>query len=601
MVIASERREDKMMIPNLPRRPRRLPWFLLGVACTLCFFFMIFLIAAAAFMVPPQVRIERGTVLEMDLGGVLTERPSMNVFEQMMGVTGDSLWNVRRALERAKDDDRIVAVKLNVGMLQNGWATVAEVQSYLDAFRSSGKPVYAYLGSESIQEKEYAAALGADKLWIPPGGGMFIDGLRAEATFFRGTLDKLKIVPEVLAFKEYKSAGESFERTDMSEYLRESLTSLLADTQDWFVECVVSRRSLDEQAVLAQINKGLMSAHEAKSAGWVDAVGYTDELEAAIRSAADIEKYKGIGHAQYLLSQAPRKGTRSKLAVVFGEGLIISEDVDQLPFQEGVLSGPRIAAAIEAAAKDDAVKAIVFRINSGGGYIIGSDCIWRAIRNVRKPVVASMSDVAGSGGYWIAAGADKVIAQPHTITGSIGVVSLKLNMRGLFEMAGITVDDVTLADNAGMFSMFESLSEEQRALLISWMEEVYEQFKNRVATGRSLSPDVVETLAKGRVWNGKQALEHKLIDGLGGIDLAIREAKRLANIPESEEVALDMYPKPRSFFEQVFAGGMPVAMAARFGGVRPELARSLGQLPEPLLRDLSTPQPLALIPNISVR
>jgi protease-4 len=591
------------MMPDLPRRVRRLPWFLLGAGCTLLFVFLVFVIGVASLLslAPQPVRIEPDTVMKVDLGGVLTERPSLNVFEQMMGVAGNSLWDVRRALERAKDDDRIVAVKLNVGMLQNGWATVAEVQSYLDAFRASGKPVYAYLGSESIQEKEYAAALSADKLWMPPGGGMFVDGLRAEAMFFRGTLDKLKIVPEVLAFKEYKSAGESFERTEMSQYLRESLTSLLTDTQDWFVGCVAARRSLDEQTVLAQINRGLMSADEAKSAGWVDAVGYTDELETEIQAQTDVEKYREIDQAQYLLALEPRKKTKSKVAVVFGEGLIVSEDVDQLPFQEGVLSGPRIAAAIEAAAEDVAVKAIVFRINSGGGYIIGSDCIWRAIRNTSKPVVATMSDVAGSGGYWIAAGADKVIAQPQTITGSIGVVGLKLNMRGLFEMAGITVDDITLADNASMFSMFESYSEEQRGLLTSWMEDVYEQFKDRVATGRSLSPDVVENLARGRIWSGKQALEHKLIDGLGGIDLAIREAKRLANIPESEEVSLDMYPKPRTFIEQMFAGGMPVAMAARFGGVPPQLANSLRQLPEPLLRDLSTPQPLALIPNISVR
>ena len=589
------------MMLNQPRRVRRLPWFLLGVACTVSFFFLVFLIVVGSLLAPPQVRIESGTVMEVDLGGALTERPSMGILEQLAGVAGNSLWDVRRALDRAKDDDRIVAVKLNVGSLQNGWATVAEVQSYLDSFRSSGKPVYAYLGSESTGEKEYAAALGADKLWLPPGSGMFIDGLRAEAIFYRGTLDKLKVVPEVLALKEYKSAGESFERTEMSEYLRESLTSLLTDTQDWFVQSVASQRSLDEQAVLAQINRGLMTADEAKTAGWVDAVGYADELEAEIQAAADIEEYKDIDHAEYLLSPERKRTAGSKLAVVFGEGLIISEDVDQLPFQEGVLSGPRIAAAIESAAKDDDVKAIVFRINSGGGYIIGSDCIWRAVRNAPKPVVATMSDVAGSGGYWIAVGADKVIAQPQTITGSIGVVSLKLNMRGLFEIAGITVDDVTLADNADMFSMFESLSREQRELLISWMEDVYEQFKERVATGRSLSPEIVEDLAKGRVWSGKQALEHKLIDGLGGIDDAIREAKTLANIPESEEVSLDIYPKPRTFIEQLFAGGMPMAIAARFRGVRPETANSLLQLPEPLLRDLSTPQPLALIPNISVR
>lgn len=597
------------MMPDLPKQVRKLPWFLLGVACTVLLFFValvVFGILVSSLFAPPEVKIEPGTVMKVDLGGVLTEGPAMGLLEQLTGMAGNSLWDVRRALERAKNDDRIVAVKLNVGPLANGWATVAEVKSYLDAFRSSGKPVYAYLGSEAVREKEYCVALGADRLWLPSGSGMFIDGLRAEAMFFRGTLDKLKIVPEVLAFKEYKSAGESFVRTEMSEYLRESLTSMLTDTQDWFVECVASRRPMDAETVLAQINKGLLTANEAKSAGWVDAVGYSDQFKAELQSAAGVNEYREVSHSKYLMHAEGKTVGRHKIAVVLAEGLIVSEEIDGLPFQGGILSGPRVAAAIDSAAKDKDVKAIVFRINSGGGSAIGSDYIWRAVERARqagKPVVASMSDVAGSGGYWIAVGADKIIAQPQTITGSIGVVMLKFNLRGFFELVGVTMDDVTLASNADMFSAFENLSEEQRRLLTSWMEDVYEQFKQKVATGRGLSPDVVENAAKGRIWSGKRALEHKLIDSLGGIDEAISEAKRLANIPESEDVVLDIYPKPRTWIEELFAGQMPVAMLGRTRSLNPvgTLANTLAQLPEPLLRELSTPQPLALVPDITIR
>ena len=597
--------EEQQSIMNRPKKVRRWPWFLLGAVCTvfLGFLFIILIVAAIVSSIgaPVPEPVERGTVMEISLGGVLAEKPSMSVMEQLGKTAGSSLWDVRRALERAKNDDKIVAVKLTVLPLRAGWASVAELQSYLDAFRSSGKPIYAYLGGDYVGEKEYAAALGADKILVPPGSAMFIDGLRAEAVFWRGTLDKLKIVPDVLALKEYKSAGEMFERTEMSGPFRESLTSLLQDTQDWFVESVASRRSTDAQAVRAQINKGLLTADEAKAAGWIDAVGYDDELEAKIQTATGIQKYKRISHADYLWRAGQRPSRRPRLAVVFAEGLIVAGGMDQGLFPRPILSGPRIAAAIESAAKDKDVKAIVFRINSGGGSATGSDQIWRAVKNARKPIVASMSDVAGSGGYWIAMGADKIIAQPQTITGSIGVVSLMFNLRGFYELLGANVDDVTLADNAGMFSAFENLSEEQRATLISWMEVVYEQFKQKVATGRDLSLDTVENIAKGRVWSGKQALEHKLIDGLGGIEMAISEAKRLAGIPQSEEVELDVYPKPRTLLERFFAQGMPVAAVK---GLDPaQLARLFpgGHISEQLLRDLATPRPLALAPTIEIQ
>ncbi len=589
------------------KRVRRLPWFLLGAASTCFLLLLILLTLFSRLFAPPKIKIEPGTVIELGVGGVLREKPSMGVLEQLTGTAGYSLWDIRRALERAKDDDRIVGVRLNVSMLENGWATVAELQSYLDLFRSSGKPVYAYLGTDFIGEKEYAVTLGADKVWLAPGSALFIDGLRAEAMFFRGTLDKLNVVPDLLALKEYKSAGETFVRKEMSEYLRESLTGLLGDAQDWFVKCVADRRSMDAETVRSQISTGLMTAEEARGAGWVDAVGYSDEMESDLTAAAGTEEYKGINHSKYLMQAARPAPWKSKIAVVFAEGLIVSEDVDQLPFQEGILSGPRIASAIDAAVKDEQVKAIVFRINSGGGSAIGSDYIWRAIdraHDANKPVVATMSDVAGSGGYWIAVGADRVIAHPQTITGSIGVVMLKLNLRGFFELLGVTVDDVTLASNADMLSAFESLSDEQRGLLMSWMEGVYEEFKQKVAATRELSLDEVEGIAKGRVWSGNQALEHNLVDAFGGMREAISEAKRLASIPEAEEVFLDVYPKPRTLMERLFAGEMAVAAFARavqpFAGTRLVVDRQ-AEVPRRLLRELSTPQPLALAPNITMR
>ncbi|GAJ06212.1 unnamed protein product, partial [marine sediment metagenome] len=238
----------------------------------------------------------------------------------------------------------------------------------------------------------------------------------------------------------------------------ESLTSLLTDMQDWFVEEVATRRSIGLETVVAQINRGLLTASQAKSAGWIDAVGYSDEFKQELWTVAGTKEYNEIAHDKYLSWERPKKKSGSKVAVVFAEGPIVSSDMDGFLFQGSIISGPRLAAAIDAAADDDEVKAIVFRINSPGGSAIGSDYICRAIERARKagkPVVASMSDVAGSGGYWIAVGADKIIAHPATVTGSIGVVMMKLNLRGLLELLGITIDDVTLADNADMLSSFE--------------------------------------------------------------------------------------------------------------------------------------------------
>ena len=591
---------------NETRRVSRLAWFIIGAVSTLVFLFLAFVLLLSVILAPPQVKVEPGTVMSMSIDGMLEERPAMGLLQQLTGTAGKSLWDIRRALDRAKGDDKIVAVRLDVGMLESGWGTVAEIQSYLNEFRSCRKPVYAYLGSEFIGEKEYAVALGADKIWLAPGAGMMIDGLRADVTFWRGTLDKLKIVPDLLSFKEYKSAGESLVRKDMSEYLRESLTALLSDMQDWFVQSVASRRSMDTQKVRAEMNVGLLTTSGAKDRGWVDAIGYQDEFEEEIQSAAQISEYKDISHADYLMRALPKVPSGSTLAVVFAEGPILSADVDQLPFERGIVSGPRTAQAIDAAVKDTRVKAIVLRINSPGGSAIGSDQIWRATQRARqagKPVVATMSDVAGSGGYWIASGANKIVAEPSTITGSIGVVALKLNIRGFYDLIGATVDSITLAKNAGMMSPFESLSEEQRALLSAWMEDVYEQFKQKVATGRGLTPDVVEAVAKGRIWSGKQALERKLIDGLGGFDEAIREAKRLANIPESEQVSFEIYPKPEKWFERLFARDTSMAMVRNpsAAGLVREFARAGVHLPEPLHWNLANPQPIALVPNITIR
>ncbi len=591
------------------KKGRALLWIILGIVAFSVVGFMV-LVGVAVSIVSRQEKVAERGVLEIELKGALTEGPSRNPFEDLAGRFGGDkkqhLWNIRRALARAADDDRIHALRIDITGRVGGMAVAEEILDLVAEFRDSGKPVYTYLSGDLAGNQPYLLATAGDRIWLPPQAGLMVDGLRFEVSFWRGTLDKLHIDPHFIMYKEYKSAGEPFTRYEMSAYFREHLTAVGEDMESRLVSVIAQRRNLDPKDVEATIDRGLMTATEALEAGWVDRLGYPDELESAIADAVRLDEYEGIPVGKYLKAMGKTKIEGDRIAVIFGEGQIVAADSGS-PFKESRIYGPETAKVFDDAVEDDHVKAIVFRVNSPGGSAIGSDYVWRAVKRAEeagKPVIVSMSSVAGSGGYWISMGADKIVAQPTTITGSIGVVMGKFNVRGFYEWIGANVSDVTFARNADLMSAFEPLKPEHEERFRAWMDEVYTQFKEKVAQGRGLQVNDVETIAKGRIWSGLDAKEIGLVDEIGGLSVALRLAREAAGLPDATPA--QAYPGPKDFFQMLAEGDFDVRMSQQLSLLDISLAPAVRSLPGSaqflqLLQELETPRPWAIMPSIEVR
>lgn len=513
--------------------------------------------------------VNKNSFLEIRMSGSVAEAPDNNPFAELFGPqSSPNLLNMRKVIRRVNEDDRIDGVLLVLEPLGVGMATVEEVMGIMDELDES-KPMTVMLTGDFVSEPEYMIATTGDEIWMNPEAGMMLNGFVATVTFFRGTLDKLKIDVQAFGFREYKSASEQFTNKKMSKYFRESYDYVISDFYARFLDTIVERRgkvaeggfmTRDEFEEL--VDRGGLTAREALDAKIVDKTGYKDEALAslAVRAGQSTEDIHTISFGKYLRAITASGGGVSgdRVALVYGLGPIVSGSQDS-PFGDGSMHGPQVAAAIEKAVDDDNVKAIVFRVNSPGGSAVGSDFVWRAIDKARaaeKPVIVSMGDVAGSGGYWISMNADKIVAQPSTITGSIGVVFTKFNLTGFYNWLGVTTDTIQKGENADLFSSFSSLDERDKKRVMSWMEDVYNDFVNKVAQGRGMDPADVEEIAKGRIWTGSQGKDRGLVDELGGLDKAIEIAKAEAGLDEDTPVVL--YPRQKSFFEMLAEGDFGV-------------------------------------------
>ena len=556
--------------------------------------------------------VARGTVLEVELAGSFSEGPVELDLGPFFGSSTSSLWEIRRGLRAAADDPDIVGIRLRLGSTFLGWPAADEILASLDRFRAAGKPVYALMGGDMVGDLEYFLATGADRIWLTPEAAAVINGVVAEAQFFRGTLEKLHVEPEVIMYKEYKSAGEPFANYEMSEYMRESLSAVLDSIHARFLERVVERRGVDRSSLVEFLGRGMAPASALLDLGLVDELGYADQVEAAFVDRLEVEEYRRISLSKYLASLGRSRTPRgTKIAVVFGEGAVVTDAPESLfPLVTGaVLAGSRVAANLRQAAADPKVVAIVFRVNSPGGSAVGSDLVRRAIERARAegtPVVASLSDLAGSGGYWVAMAADSIVAHSTTMTGSIGVVFTKFALDGFFEWIGTHVDRVTTSPAAGIFGT-GSLAEAELEGIHAWMDTVYGSFTEKVAASRGLDLEHVLEVAKGRVWSGRDALDLGLIDHLGGMDEAVDLAKELAGLEADDPVALVVVPRPRSLFERLL-GENRVAIRSRggllgdtslFGDIGTPLV-SVGQL-ERWLRQVSDPQVQVRMPDVTLR
>jgi protease IV len=464
-----------------------------------------------------------------------------------------TLFDVERAIRHAAEDDNVRAIVLHIDSIDWGWARIAEVRQALRVFRHTGKPVYAALTGGG--EREYLLASAANRICSPPTSMLALDGLSATAMFFHGTFDKLGVSPNFSHVGTYKSAIESYTRADLSPPAREALDALLDDDWNLLVDTLAVARRMSPDSLRKLVDSGPFDAPDARLAGLVDSLMYEADVDSMARRRGG-RRLGSVSMSRYI-DNLDEGGFGPRIALITAAGTI-AEGRSRESGSDGQVTGSEtLIDALRDARTRKSIKAIVFRIDSPGGSGQASDDIWREVQRCRrvKPVIVSMGDYAASGGYFIAMGATDILAEPATLTGSIGVFAGKFNIVGLLHKLGITVDTVSRGRHAQMLSPFTDFSEEESAVFQRHLQNFYNVFLERVAKGRKMTPTAVDSVGQGRVWTGRAALSRGLIDGYGGLEDAISLARRRAHIAADEDVTVEVLPHPRhDFWSRALAG-----------------------------------------------
>ena len=545
---------------------------------------------------PAEVKVRSDSVLELTIAGELMDLPPTSPLAQLTGQGKFSLLEMGQVLRAAAEDERIASIYCRIYPVQSSWASVEEIRSFMHRFRESGKKIYAYLSLDLVSDKDLYLASAADEIHLNQDSALMVNGLVAEVSFYSKMMNKLKVRPDVLQFKQYKSP-ESFTRSGMTPEFRSMYRSLLSDIQQRLKQALSRERGIEPQQLDRLMQSGILSSSSAVAAGLVTHLGYEDEIRKRLQTESSEEEpeYRSISASDYLKAVKRRKKASRphKVALLGGIGPIMTGRSDET--WENTMGGDTIVSRLRKIRKDKSVKGLLFRVNSPGGSAVGSDKIWREIRLMEeagKPVVVSMGGVAGSGGYYIAMGARKIVAQPSTVTGSIGVIFMKFNLSGLFDRwLGITVDRVKLAENADILSPTTSLNARQRDEVEEWMSHIYTTFVEKAAEGRHLTVEELERQAGGRIFTGHQARQRQLIDAVGGLSTALDLLKQELNIPAEEEVELVLYPKPKSLWESLLEGDW--AQVSRPG-------LSLESLLEKRLSEVTHPAPWLIVPELRI-
>ena len=520
-------------------------------ALVIGFLILFFIIVIWAASKP--ARLPSNAVLVIDADGEINEQRAPDFFADLSGGGTPVLHDYLDAIDAARGDSHIRGLVVRVAPLATGWAKLEEIRAHLMEFRKSGKPSICYLGYDGVSNAEYYLGSACQQVWVVPQSSVIVHGMMAQALFMRGTLDKLKIVPEYYHIAEYKTAGNMFTEKKFTPAHKEEVEGLLNGFYNQYLTDAAEARGMDRAKFEELVKQGPFSAKAAIDAKLADKLAYWDQVQDYFKAqAGDWNPLPLVRYRNYLKSSSVPLGDR--IAVIHATGMILSGESHESPTQGFIMGGDTVAADVRRARKDSSVKAIVLRVDSGGGSVVASEVIRREVELAHgvKPVVVSMSDVAASGGYWIAAPANKIVADPNTITGSIGVVIGKFNISGLYNLLGLSTDSVATSDNATLFSLQQNFTPAQRAWIEKSIHDTYDQFIKGVAQGRGMTVDAVDKIGKGRVWTGAQAKNLGLVDELGGLDTAIRTAKQLAHIPASERVNIVRFPEEKSFLEQLF-------------------------------------------------
>jgi protease-4 len=550
--------------------------FLLGLIAGVALVFLgmiLFALLLARFESRPP-SIADNSVLTLRLQGDIPEKAPLEL-PALFGQAGGSptIFNVWMALRKAAADPRIKAVALEPEDLSIGWARLEEMRADVERFRKSGKPVFAYLREPGA--REYYVALAADRIYLGPAEPLMLKGLRAESLSFKNTLDKIGVSVEVEHAGKYKDFGDMFTRADMSPETREVLNSVVDELYGNLVARIAAARKKSPEEVRDIIDRGPFTATEALRAGLVDELRFEDEMWTAIASRlGGAPKKVTIGAYASVPAASVGLQGKSRIALVIGEGDIVRGDSGDSGSGETTLTSYGFDKVLSRVANDSGIKGAIVRIDSPGGEVMASDEIWRQMNLLsrKKPTVISMSDLAASGGYYMAMTGDPIVAYPGTLTGSIGVVYGKPNLRGLYEKLGVTKNSIARGKHADIDSDYTPLSPEERAILRQGIDESYHDFVSKVAAARHRGFDDIEPLAEGRVWLGSQALARGLVDQLGGLDAAMDLVKKKAGIPAGERVAVEIYPEPTSILDMLLRRSssddlLEIRLAKVFGGM----------------------------------
>ncbi len=503
-------------------------------------------------------------ILELDLTDGIAEESPADPVSAMLS-RRPKLADVLDGLRRARTDPKVKALVAKVGGRRIGLATVQELRSAVAEFGRSGKTTVAWaetFGEFSPSNAAYYLATAFGRVYLQPSGDLGLTGLSMEQWFYRGTLDKLGLEYEVGKRHEYKTAADRLTEQGFTGPAREALERLAVSLTGQLSDAIAQRLGVSAGEARALIDNGPYLAAEALESRLVDALGYRDEVYAEVRKAAGPDGYLlylGRYQRSRTLTERARKlpePSENVVALIHANGPIRRGRTARGPLTGGAMGSDTVAAALRAAVADRRARAIVLRVNSPGGSYVASDTIWREVVRARQagtPVVVSMGDVAASGGYFIAMAANAIVAQPGTVTGSIGVLAGKPVTTSLLERAGITTDSVTEGAHADMFTTTRPFSKEEWLKINSWLDRIYADFTEKVASGRKMTPEQVHDVARGRVWTGADAAANGLVDQLGGLDAAMALARRQAGLPDTAPVRvyprstpLDRFRRPES-------------------------------------------------------
>ncbi len=504
--------------------------------------------------------VPKRAILELDLERGIPEAPLDNPFAAFGGERTFTLRDVVDGLEKAGDDPHVVGLVARLGAAPLGVAEIQEIRDAVKAFRAKKKFAVAYaetFGEFAPGNGPYYLATAFDEIWLQPSGDLGLNGLVGESPFLRGTLDKLGVKPEFGQRYEFKNAMNQYTETKYTDAHREATKTLIESIFGQMVKGIAEGRKMTEDEVRALVDRGPFLGPEALEARLVDGLAYRDEVHAKLKAKGGADA-KLFGLPAYLKKEGrPHSEGKRTIALVYGVGGVVRGKSSGNPLTGGQTMGSEtVAKAIRTAVEDDKVAAIVFRVSSPGGSYVASDTIWREVvlaRKAGKPVIISMGDVAASGGYFVAMPADKIVAQPGTITGSIGVLAGKMVTPAMWEKVGLTFDQVEVGANANMWNASKPFSPAEWARFNAWLDRIYDDFTSKVALGRKLPKEKVLEIAKGRVWTGEDAKKIGLVDELGGYATALKLAKAAAKIPAGEKVKVAVFPKERNPFESLAA------------------------------------------------